>query len=300
MNRGKRGHPTRSCTRSLVQKERGSKSEKILRFEKTERLMHWAIAVPFLVCYTSALVLLVLYNPNPLRPLRFLFSWIHRISGVCLFILPVLVFLNRQGNRKLHLSNMKRAWLWSFTDVKWLFRMAQSVFIKKTSLPEEGKFNAGEKMNFLMVITTYPLFIFTGLLIWIPGISFYSWIFHVLLALVATPFIFGHMFLAMVNPGTRKGFHGVISGFVDSDWAKHHYRRWYRENFEKGPKELKARIKSAKRIKQQNIPSKPNQNPAAPASTRKKVKIASKKSSQKKIERHQDPVKNNEMSHPRA
>jgi len=299
MKRGKRVHPTKSCTGSVVQKAKSSKPVKILRFEKTERLMHWAIAVPFLICYTSALVLVVLYNPNPLRPLRFLFSWIHRISGVCLFVLPVLVFLNRRGNRKLHLSNMKRAWTWNISDLKWLFRMSLSFFIK-TSLPEEGKFNAGEKMNFLMVITTYPLFVLTGVLIWIPGISFYSWIFHVLLALLATPFIFGHMFLAMVNPGTRKGFQGVISGFVDSDWAKHHYRRWFRENFEAGPKETVEKKKSAEKIKQQNIPSKPNQNPAAPASIRKKVKIASKKPSQKKIERHQDPVNNNEMSRTRA
>ena len=57
---------------------------KILRFYKSERLLHWAIAIPFLVCFASALVMVVHYNPDPHRPYRALFSWAHRISGVCL------------------------------------------------------------------------------------------------------------------------------------------------------------------------------------------------------------------------
>jgi hypothetical protein len=35
-----------------------------------------------------------------------------------------------------------------------------------------------------------------------------------------------------VNPGTRVGLSGMFSGSVDREWAKHHYRRWFRENFE--------------------------------------------------------------------
>ncbi len=38
--------------------------------------------------------------------------------------------------------------------------------------------------------------------------------------------------MATINPDTRKGLPGMISGHVDRQWAKHHYTRWYRENFE--------------------------------------------------------------------
>ena len=67
--------------------------EVILRFRRSERLLHWAIAAPFTVCYLTAVVLLVIYNPNPRLPYRLLFSWTHRISGVCLIAFPVLVAL---------------------------------------------------------------------------------------------------------------------------------------------------------------------------------------------------------------
>ena len=46
---------------------------RILRFYRSERLLHWAIAVPFLVCFATALILVVFYNPEPQRPYRALF-----------------------------------------------------------------------------------------------------------------------------------------------------------------------------------------------------------------------------------
>ena len=77
-----------------------------------------------------------------------------------------------------------------------------------------------------MVLTaTYPLYIVTGLLIWLPGVAFLSWMIHLIMAAMATPLILGHIFMATVNPDTRVGLSGMISGFVDRHWAEHHYRR---------------------------------------------------------------------------
>jgi cytochrome b subunit of formate dehydrogenase len=76
-------------------------SEKVLRFRKSERWFHWAISIPFIVCYVTAMVLVVFYNTNPLLPYRDVFSWIHRISGVCLIILPPLVILTGRSDFRL-------------------------------------------------------------------------------------------------------------------------------------------------------------------------------------------------------
>jgi hypothetical protein len=54
------------------------------------------------------------------------------------------------------------------------------------------------------------------------------------MAAAATPLILGHVFMATVNPDTRVGLSGMISGFVNRHWARHHYRRWYDENFAPG------------------------------------------------------------------
>lgn len=211
---------------------KGTGSNQVLRFRRSEILIHWSIAAPFLVCYASALVLMIFYNPNPLRPLREVFSWIHRIFGLCLIILPLLVLACSGAQWKIHIGNIRKAWVWTLDDVKWLLRIGLSSFSKKVSLPEEGKFNAGEKLNFMMVMTTYPIFILTGILIWLPGVAFYPWLIHVCLAFAVTPLMLGHIFMALINPGTRKGITGMITGLVDRTWARHHYRAWYREQFE--------------------------------------------------------------------
>jgi hypothetical protein len=78
---------------------------------------------------------------------------------------------------------------------------------------------------------TYPLYIITGFLIWLPGVAYLSWLVHLSMAAAATPLILGHVFMATVNPDTRVGLSGMISGFVDRHWARHHYRRWYDDNF---------------------------------------------------------------------
>jgi len=207
--------------------------DSVLRFRESERYMHWALALPFLICYTTALILVFVYNPNPSRPFRAVFSWTHKLSGVCLIILPIAAAYYGRLDFRVHLRNIKCAWQWSFSDLRWLLMMGLVAISSRFSLPEQGKFNAAEKINFMVVLTTYPFFVLTGLLIWLPGVAIYSWLLHLGLALIATPLLFGHIFMATLNPGTRAGLQGMISGFVDRQWAKHHYRRWYQAKFEK-------------------------------------------------------------------
>jgi formate dehydrogenase subunit gamma len=205
--------------------------EKILRFYRSERLLHWAIAGPFLTCFATAMILVVFYNPSPLRPYRALFSWAHRASGLCLIILPFLAVYRSKGNFQVHLYNIKQAWTWVFDDFKWLFLMFAAAVSHKIKLPDQGKFNAAEKLNFMVLMGTYPLYIATGLLIWLTHVAFLSWLLHSGMALMAMPLIGGHMYMAMVSRNGRPGLMGMVHGYVDRDWAKHHYAHWYRAHF---------------------------------------------------------------------
>jgi formate dehydrogenase subunit gamma len=110
--------------------------------------------------------------------------------------------------------------------------MGLAAVSKRFTLPEQGKFNAAEKINFMTLMSTYPLYILTGLVIWWTDGALLSWLVHFGMAIIATPLIAGHIFMATINPDTRSGLPGMTSGYVDRDWAKHHYTRWYREHFE--------------------------------------------------------------------
>ncbi len=208
-------------------------SPEILRFLKSERVLHWCIAVPFLICFVTALILVAFYNAHPQRPYRALFSWIHRISGLLLALLPPLALFRGRSELRVHVRNIREAWVWSLDDFRWLARSGPAALSGKVSLPEQGKFNAAEKLNFMAVMGVWPLFVLTGAMIWMPGISFFSWVIHFSLAVLILPLMLGHLFMATINPSTRVGLRGMITGYVDRRWAKHHYRKWYREHFEK-------------------------------------------------------------------
>lgn len=203
----------------------------VLRFRRSERALHWALAVPFVVCLASAAVLVLAYNLAPTRSNRDVVSWIHRIGGVGLVVVPIFALARDRGDYRVHLANIRHAWGWTLADLKWLALAGMAAVNSKVSLPEQGKFNAGEKLNFMTVMTSYPLFILTGVMIWLPGGALLSWVVHVGLALVVAPLIGGHVYMAVINPGTRHGLPGMITGYVDRQWAKHHYQRWYRDEF---------------------------------------------------------------------
>jgi len=205
---------------------------KILRFYASERMLHWAIVIPFLVCYLTAAIMVLYYNPNPMRPYRVFFAWFHRVSGICLIIFPISTLFRHRAEIRVHLYNIKHALTWARDDFKWLSLMLLAAFNDKIKLPDQGKFNAAEKINFLVLLGTYPLYFVTGVFIWLKYFAVFSWFVHVVMAAIATPLIFGHVYMAVVNRGSRPGLQGVISGFVDRQWAKHHYRNWYRELYE--------------------------------------------------------------------
>lgn len=219
---------------------RGPRSEEeshpgqIHRFVAAERFLHWALAAPFVLLYLSAFALVALYGePHP-RVFRNAFATAHRAIGVALIVLPPLALLAGSRDWRAHLENMREGWRWRRDDIRWLLLFPRNAVDPRVALPEQGKFNAAEKLNFMMVSVTYPLYILTGLLVWMPGVAFFPYLAHLAMAIVGSPLVFGHIFMAAINPETRVGLSGMFTGWVDREWAKHHYRRWYRDRFE-GP-----------------------------------------------------------------
>jgi formate dehydrogenase subunit gamma len=209
---------------------RAHANSKVMRFAKSERILHWAIAGPFLASYITALILVLVYNPDRTRPLRLLFSTLHRGSGVALIVLPMLATLKSRGDARIHLYNIKQAWTWMFADFKWLGLMLLAAMTKRVRLPEQGKFHAAGKLNFIVLLVSYPLYVATGILIWITHVNLLAWLLHFFIALLATPLLLGHLYMVLIDPRRRQGLHGMISGYVDRQWAKQNYGRWYREN----------------------------------------------------------------------
>ena len=223
-----------ACATPLPAADVAPPPSKILRFLPGERFLHWALAGPFVMLYLSAALMFLWYGEPYPRHFRDAFAIAHRVFGVLLIVLPPLALLRGRADRRMHFANMRAGWLWTAADFRWLLLFPKNALNPKVELPEQGKFNAAEKLNFMMVSTFYPLYILTGIMVWLPGVAVGAYLAHYAMALIGVPLVIGHIFMATVNPETKVGLSGMLTGWVDRNWARHHYRRWYRENFE-GP-----------------------------------------------------------------
>jgi formate dehydrogenase subunit gamma len=218
----------------------------IQRFLPGERFLHWALAGPFVLLYATAALMLVFYGePHP-RHFRDAFAIAHRVFGALLIVLPPLALLRGSADWRVHLENMREGWIWHRDDFRWLILFPKNALNPKIALPDQGKFNAAEKLNFMMVSTFYPLYIATGVLVWMPGVAIFAYLSHYAMAILGLPLVGGHIFMATINPETKVGLSGMFTGWVDRGWARHHYTRWYREHFE--PHEVVIGL--AERLKQ--------------------------------------------------
>lgn len=200
------------------------RSEWVRRFSATERLFHWAMALPYLALLATGSLLLA--------ERRFALDWIaiedlvfaHRVAGCALPIGLFLVFLG--GDRRVLLENAAFAFRWGREDIEWLALAPVARFLE-IALPPAAKFNAGQKLNLLAQIVLIPTFAATGAWMWLFHGALLPWYVHVGSFAIATPLVAGHLFLALVNPETRVGLPGVFTGRVDAEWARHHHPREY-------------------------------------------------------------------------
>ena len=226
-------------------------SRDIVRFGGTERVFHWAFALPFLGLLLSGL------------PLRFpgLRSWIdgyspeigmrlHLACGIAWLLAPCLVVL--LGHRKALAATAAELFAIARDEYTWLRQLPRWLLGAPCRMERVGKFNAGQKLNAWLVAVTSVLLALTGIVLWAgwqwPGsastevllvtrlVAWSRYLHFVLTLLILVPLL-GHILLATVHPRTRASFRGMVFGVVDADWARRHHPAWYVELY---PREVGA------------------------------------------------------------
>jgi|ERR1700682_94118 len=195
------------------------------RFDRTERLLHWAFAIPFILTMATGLGL---FFPElaKLAGNRELVRDLHRFTGLATVLLPglVLVFGDHRNVRR----DVREVDLWSDDDRRWFRAWVWRKFGGRDRLPAQGRFNAGQKFNAVLTAGCMLWLAVTGLLIF-PGIHPPFWLvansrnLHNLAWIILTPAVIGHVYLAAIYPPTRPGLSGIITGRVPLAWLRRHH-----------------------------------------------------------------------------
>jgi formate dehydrogenase subunit gamma len=194
----------------------------VVRFDRTERLLHWANAALFLTLIATGFTLYI-GQLSVLVGRRVLVKDIHVISGLLLPVPLLIAYAGRwrQGLRR----DVRRLARWSTDDRRWLLSLG------RRGRATMGKFNAGQKLNAAFVLGAIPVMLATGTVMrwfqpfsddWRTGATFvHDWTALTLLVVVV-----GHILKAIVEP---HALGGMVRGRVPAAHAERHHPRWWAE-----------------------------------------------------------------------
>ncbi len=122
--------------------------------------------------------------------------------------------------------------VWDDDDIDFL--RSPLAVVTEGYAPPQGRFNAGQKINTILLGASAIGFGLTGLIMWQSAHfpASLQWAvqgsvnLHDILAILTAALVAGHIYLAALHPTTRPGLSGMFSGQVDRAWARHHHPKW--------------------------------------------------------------------------
>lgn len=200
-------------------------SKEIERYTANERVNHWFTAIAFVILAFSGLAL---FHPSMYWLTNLLGggTWsriLHPFIGVTMFMsFFVLAWGFRPHNR------------FTRDDARWLAHWRDIINNRHERLPDVGRYNAGHKLLFWMMVLTMFLLLLSGIVIWQP---YFAPIFPITLLRIAVLthatcaflLILGiivHIYAALWIKGSMGA---MMRGKVSSAWARKHHPAWYRD-----------------------------------------------------------------------
>ncbi len=197
----------------------------IERFKPADRANHWLTAITMILVALSGLAL---FHPAFFWLTNFFGggTWtriLHPFIGVVLAV--SFGFLAQRFHADNRITDADREWVRRIRDV---------VANRDQNLPEVGRYNAGQKYLFWIMVATIALLLASGIVIWQPwfapwfsiGLTRVAVLIHALAAFVLTAGVLVHIYAVIWIKGTLRG---MTRGSVTRAWAKHHHPGWYRE-----------------------------------------------------------------------
>ncbi|EYC50128.1 formate dehydrogenase [Hylemonella gracilis str. Niagara R] len=193
------------------------------RYTASERANHWAVGICFILLALSGLAF---FHPA-FYPLTQLFGggpWtriLHPYIGLVMAVGFVMMFL------RFWRLNVIEA-----RDKEWLKNVRKMVDGNDHDMPEQGKYNGGQKVLFWGLVACMAVLLISGVLMWRAWFDLpvtlvrLASVLHAIAAVGMIGLIILHVYAAIWTRGTIRA---MLYGTVTRAWAKQHHRGWYRE-----------------------------------------------------------------------
>ncbi|MDD3784498.1 MAG: formate dehydrogenase subunit gamma [Hydrogenophaga sp.] len=193
------------------------------RYTAGERANHWIVGICFILLALSGLAF---FHPA-FFPLTMLFgggTWtriLHPYIGVVMAVFFLLMVVRFAA---LNLIESR--------DIEWLRNVNKMVDGNDHDMPEQGKYNGGQKVLFWGLVLGMVLLLASGVLMWRAWLNLpvdvvrIASVVHAAAAVWMIGLIILHVYAAIWTRGTIRA---MMYGTVTRAWAKQHHRGWYRK-----------------------------------------------------------------------
>jgi len=202
-----------------------NKTDLIERYEPSDRINHWLVAITFVLLALSGLAL---FHPAMFF-LTSLFGggpWtriLHPFIGLVMFVAFAGLALRFWRHNILDKN-----------DEQWLKQWQDVINNREDKLPEAGRYNAGQKLLFWVMVLCLVVLLATGIVIWQPYFApkfnitavRIAVLLHALAAFALMLGIIVHIYAAIWVKGSVRA---MMRGYVTPAWAKKHHPAWYKE-----------------------------------------------------------------------
>ena len=205
----------------------------LLRHPVYTRVLHWMVAISFILSLLSGFAIYSPWLYSWLTPLfgggamtRLLHPWFGLAFTIAFFFQFLNWFVPMQ---------------WTGADSRWMRRIRGYVTNREPLEDREtGFFNGGQKLYFWAIVVSAVAFLITGILLWFDDVVprwlvAVSYVVHDIAALVMLAGFIIHIYEGTAaQPGT---FRSMVDGTVTREWAWTHHPAWYADVTGRDPRE---------------------------------------------------------------
>ena len=217
--------------RGRIRVEAGPSDKRVLRFSLWQRIVHWYMALTFVILAATGLILMFgravlipLFGKDGFSLLAEVSKTVHNFTGP-LFIVAVLMLIVTFAAGNLYRKG----------DMQWF---TSGGGFRKGKHASAGRYNAGEKTWFWLATVAGILVAVTGVILDFPGfgqtreVMQLSEIIHATTAIIFIAVSFGHIYIGTL--GMEGAIDAMKKGHVDANWARQHHDKWYEEMEQRG------------------------------------------------------------------
>jgi formate dehydrogenase subunit gamma len=197
----------------------------VRRFTRSELAVHWLLALSVLSMIATGLALGINIAHSAVFPVH---------VGSVFVLAGGLVAVAAAGDRRALGDSARDLRTLDGDDRRWLAWAPRAALQRGGDPPPVGRFNAGQKANAILVTVLLVVVTASGLYLWarIHGLvsnSNLDGAVHNVAAGAIIVLVCGHLYMAVLNPGTRRALGGIVTGRVDAEWAAEHHPAWQPE-----------------------------------------------------------------------